>query len=110
MQSQRPTKGVTFMIRMWRNLGRALTGGSAALLLMAGTAGAQQPSELEQLRIRLEKLEQQNQELKTALKNIPVQQVGGADAATAPDAKSVEKIVADYLKTQDEKKADAEAA
>jgi phosphate-selective porin OprO/OprP len=70
-------------------------------------AGAAQSSD-DDLRARIERLEQQNQELMRALQHTSAP--AGA-AETAPPAKEeVQKIVADYLKDREDKKKGEEAA
>jgi phosphate-selective porin OprO/OprP len=104
-------------------VGRLLLTGLAAWLLAAGSARAEDSKEMDDLRRRLEALEQQNRELMQLLRKVqpPAQNAtpeeGEAPADTpAPD--QVKKIVADYLKEKEEakkkeeetKKKEAEAA
>jgi phosphate-selective porin OprO/OprP len=104
---------------VWARLRRFAIGGCAALFLGVGAAQADdaRDQEVEELKARLERVEQQNERLLRLLENgrpnlmilgeenlaIQDQADGGANI----DAKAVEKIIADYNKREaDKKKAD----
>src|SRR5262245_59630819 len=83
-------------------------GGGLALLLSTGQVHAD-PNDLDEMKSRIEKLEQQNEELRQLLMNNLNKAApdgnGAAPAdAVAPDKKQVEKIVVDVIKEQDKKK------
>jgi len=81
--------------RAWNGLVRIAAGGCAALLLASGTVRAQDNTE--DLRARVEKLEKQNEYLMKMLERgvTPAQ----ADGPALPAAKSVEALIADYMKS-----------
>lgn len=92
----------------WKWVGRGLACG-ALCLATAAPARAQSPNDPDELRKRIERLERQNEELLQALRGqqailgAPVS--GEGDAAQGSVGRSeVEKIVGDYIKTQETKK------
>jgi phosphate-selective porin OprO/OprP len=95
------------MKRFWKRLPAFVAGGTAALLMTAGTARADDNDILRDLKARLEKVERQNEELRQKLEAQPV--VPAAAATAEPNADQVRQIVAEYLGTEEEKKKKAEA-
>jgi phosphate-selective porin OprO/OprP len=101
------------MLRNWVKFGLLGVAGCVLTTVLATSAHAVDPG-AEELIKRLERLEQQNIELKQKLDNIEkesnvVLDEEGADPTAGADKKAVQKIVADYLKaTEKQKKADDE--
>jgi phosphate-selective porin OprO/OprP len=91
----------------WKRLPAFVAGGTAALLMTAGTARADDNDVLKDLKARLEKLEKQNDELRQKLETQPI--VPTAAASAEPNADQVRTIVAEYLTGQEEKKKQEEA-
>jgi phosphate-selective porin OprO/OprP len=91
----------------WKKLPAFVAGGTAALLITAGTARADDNDVLKELKARLERLEKQNDELRQKLETQPV--VPAAAASAEPNADQVRTIVAEYLTGQEEKKKQEEA-
>src|SRR5256885_1664731 len=110
------------MIQQWGKWFGLAVASLCALGAASGSARAQGP-DTDELRARVERLEKQNQELLNLLKNAhqlptapgaaPGLNPGGQAPQEVPQAISKEdvtKIVTDYLTTQEQKKAAAEAA
>lgn len=88
------------MRRWWKKLWLACCAGAAgAALLSGGTASAQDPN-YEALRQRLERLEQQNEELRRQIQARPAAPVA-VEGGAMVDRKEVEQIIGDYLKNQE---------
>jgi phosphate-selective porin OprO/OprP len=92
---------------VWRRLWLTALGSCAAVLIGGGAARADD-RDLDELRVRLGRLEEQNARLEQQneyLKKVIESGFKPAGAeAPAADKKEVEKIVADYLKAQDAKR------